>query len=93
MSSQRKQKASIFLSRRSCSKKLKNENWSKVRKLRCNPITETKVRTVHLLKSSANLEFKRKKRKINDLFDDEAYEKEKGGQMMEEHIIIEQDHN
>ena len=48
-----------------------------MKNLRYNPIIETRGRTVHLLKSSANLEFKRKKRKINDLFDDEGYEEEK----------------
>ena len=48
-----------------------------MRNLRCNPIIETRGRTVHLLKSSANLEFKRKKRKISDLFDNEGDEEEK----------------
>ena len=49
-----------------------------MRNLRCNLIIEARGRIVHLLKSSANLEFKRKKRKISDLFDDdEGYEEEK----------------
>ena len=64
-----------------------------MRKLKYNSIIQTRGRAAHLLKSSANLEFKRKKRKINDLFDDDGYEEEKEGQMMEEQIIIEQDHN
>ena len=72
---------------------IENESWGKVRKLKYNPIIQTRSRTAHLLKSSANLEFKRKKRKTNDLFDDDGYEEEKKGKMMEEHIIIKQDHN